>query len=107
MIEAPTIRNAAGIVGIGEATLFRWLQDTDFQSAYRDAKRRVVDQAIANIQRASGQAVETLKSIMIDDDMPASSRVTAARTVLDMAVRALELEQLEARVKTLEEHILK
>jgi hypothetical protein len=31
LIEAPTIREAAGIVGIGEATLFRWLQDANFQ----------------------------------------------------------------------------
>jgi hypothetical protein len=103
LIEAPTIKEAAGIVGIGEATLFRWLQDTDFQIAYRDAKRRVVDQAITRIQRISGQAVETLKNIMIDNDMPASSRVTAARAVLDMSVKAVELENLTSRIEAIEE----
>ena len=106
LIEAPTIKEAAGIVGIGEATLFRWLQDGDFQSAYRDAKRRVVDQAITRIQRISGQAVETLRNIMTDDNMPASSRVACAKTILDMSIKAIELENLEVRVKSLEEHIL-
>jgi hypothetical protein len=107
LIEAPTIREAAGIVGIGEATLFRWLQDTDFQSAYRDAKRRVVDQAITNIQKISGQAVETLKSIMTDRDMPASTRVACAKAILGTAIKMVELENLTSRIETLEEFILK
>ena len=101
LIEAPTIREAAGIVGIGEATLFRWLQDIDFQSAYRDAKRRIVEQAIANIQRASGEAVQTLKSIMTDNSMPASSRVACAKAILDTAAKAVELENLTARIPLL------
>jgi hypothetical protein len=107
LIEATTIKEAAGVVGIGEATLFRWLQNTDFQSAYRDAKKRVVEQAIANVQRASGEAVETLKSIMIDDDMPASSRVACAKAILDTSVKAVELENLTARIEVLEEQALK
>ena len=107
LIEAPTIREAAGIVGIGEATLFRWMQDADFQSAYRDAKKRVVDQTIANVQRASGEAVQTLKSIMTDGNMPASSRVACARAILETAVKAVEFENLTSRIETLEEFILK
>ena len=102
LIEQPTIRDAAQVADIGEATLFRWLQDPSFQSAYRDAKRRVVDQAISRLQRASSEAVETLRTIMNDRGKPASARVMAARTVLEYAVEAIEIEDLTERVEELE-----
>ncbi len=107
LIEAPTIREAAGIVGIGEATLFRWLQDSGFQEVYRETKQRIVSHAVTQLQRASGNAVKVLTDVMNDEDKPASSRVTAAKTVLDMAVKAVEIENLEARITDLERLIQK
>jgi hypothetical protein len=78
------------------------MQDEKFQRYFRDAKKRVVDQAITRIQQVSGQAVETLKTIMIDHDMPASSRAACAKAILDTAVKAAELENLTARIEALE-----
>jgi DNA-binding MurR/RpiR family transcriptional regulator len=102
LIEHPTIKKAAEAAGIGEATLFRWMQDKAFQRAYRQAKRQVVQQAITKLQRSSGEAVEVLRKIMNDSTKPPGPRVTAARTILDMAVRVVELEDLESRVEEIE-----
>jgi hypothetical protein len=41
-------------------------------------------------------------SIMQDSTAPASARVSAAKTVLDTAVKAVELEDLEQRLAALE-----
>jgi transposase-like protein len=103
LLTVPTIAAAARQVGVGERTLFRWLhQDTAFQAAYRQARRQAVQQAIARVQQATSTAVTTLEAVMGDPDKPSSSRVAAAKAVLELALKAIEFEDLEARVAALE-----
>lgn len=102
LLTAPTLRDAAHLAGIGEVTAWRWLKDDTFQTAYREARREVVKQAISQVQQATGEAVETLRKVMQDPHAPASAKVTAARTILETAVKAVELEDLEARIVALE-----
>jgi hypothetical protein len=102
LLTQGTLAEAASLAGIGEATLRRWLQRDDFQAAYRRARREAVSQAVAHVQRVSGEAVDTLRTIMNDDEKPASARVTAARVILEMSIKAVELEDLDARIAALE-----
>ena len=103
LLETATIEEAARVSSVGLTTLYRWLrEDAEFQSAYRDAKRRALDQAIARLHAISGEAVETLRTVMKDEDAPASARVTAARTVLELATKSAEADDLAARVAELE-----
>lgn len=105
LLTEPNIREAAKKAGIGEATGWRWLQDPDFLKEYQDARRMAVSQAIAQLQQASTQAVATLQAIMLDDNAPAASRVTAAKTTLEMSLKAVELEDLAQRIDKLEQSI--
>lgn len=103
LLREESIEAAAAATGIGSRTIHRWLlKDEAFQRAYRLAKRQVVEQAQAQIQRATGKAVKVLVSIMEDEVMPPSARVTAARAVLEMAFRAVEIDDLETRIQALE-----
>ena len=102
LLTQGTLAEAAQMAGIGEATLRRWLQRDDFQAAYRRARREAVSHAMAYLQRVGGEAVDTLRSIMNDDQKPASARVTAARVILDMSIKAVEFEDLEVRIAALE-----
>ena len=98
-----TLQAAAEASGIHEKTLRRWLRDDrSFQMAYREARRQVVQQAIVQVQQATGDAVETLRKVMQDADAPASAKVSAAKTILDTAIKAIELEDLEQRIVALE-----
>jgi hypothetical protein len=91
-------------IGIGERTLLRWLQeDRAFQAAYRTARRHVVQHAVAQVQQATRLAVDTLCHVMQDPEAPASARVSAAKTILETAVKGVELEELEARITALEQ----
>ena len=103
LLTTPTLTDAAQTAGIGEVTAWRWLKDPTFQAAYRDARRAVVQQAITQVQQATGEAVETLRTVMQDPEAPASAKVSAAKNILDMAVKAVELEDLEARITALEQ----
>jgi uncharacterized protein (UPF0147 family) len=106
LLTQGTLAEAAEVAGIGEATLRRWLQRDDFQEAYRRARREAVAHALAHLQRVSGVAVETLRDIMQDPNKPASARVTAARVILELAIRGVELEDLEGGLATLEAHLM-
>jgi len=102
LLVAPTIGEAAQVVGVGARTLHRWLQDAGFKGAYLAARREIVTHTTGALQQASAQAVRTLVDVMEDEDSPASSRVAAARAVLELTYRGLELEDLASRVDYLE-----
>jgi AcrR family transcriptional regulator len=103
LLHAESIREAAKEAGLAEATLHRYLKDESFKEAYRAAKREIVDHAICHLQRSSGKAVKALVSVIEDKEAPASARVTAAKTILEMSLNALECEGLEKRISHLEE----
>ena len=102
MLSCPTIAHAARTAGIAEVTAGRWLKDATFQEAYRDARRAVVQHAITQVQQATGEAVETLRSVMQDSESPASARVSAAKTILETALKGIEIDDLEVRIAALE-----
>ena len=102
LLSRPTISAAAESVGIGESTLRRWLKDRDFLAAYRAARREAVSQAVGHLQGACSVAVVALTDISQDVNSPASARVSAARTVLELALKGVELEDLAVRVEELE-----
>lgn len=105
LLSRPSVASAAESVGIGERTLWRWLQLDDFKEAYRKARSQLVSQAIALVQSGMSSAVKTLQDIMADKDAPASARVSAAKTMLDMGLKGVEIEDLEYRISQLENNI--
>jgi hypothetical protein len=90
-------------VKIGTTTAFRWLQEPDFQREYQEARKQAVSQAIAQLQQATTQAVATLVEIMSDQEATPTSRVSAAKTVLEMSMKAIELDDLATRIERLEQ----
>ena len=102
LLTQRSVDEAARAIGIAPRTLLRWLQVPEFNANYRKARRDAYSQAVARLQQASGAAVSTLLKIMVDGGMPASSRVRAAESVLSHAAKAIEIEDIEARVAGLE-----
>ena len=102
MITEPTIKAAADKIGITPRTLYKWLKMPEFRSAYMQAKREAVSVAITRLQQAATEAVEALRAIMNDTSKPASARVSAARSILELAIKAIEIEDLEVRIEELE-----
>src|SRR5262249_43542576 len=80
LLAHPTMPEAAKACGVGESTLWRWLQDPEFQAAYRQARRQVVEKAIAELQGACSDAVNSLTR-NLTCGVPAVE-VSAAKTIL-------------------------
>ena len=102
LLSQSTVEGAAKATGVGATTIYRWLQDAEFLSMFRAARRRALDRATARLAAVSVEAVEVLREVMQDGDAPPNARVSAARAVLDAATKTAETEDLSARVAELE-----
>jgi len=105
LLTTRNIEEAAKTVGVAPNTLLNWMKDREFAAAYRKARWAVVGQAIARLQQTTGAAVSTLQKLMVDSNSPAAIKGQAARTVLAMAIKGVEVEDLEARIAELERSI--
>ena len=102
LMTQPTLLKAATFAGISENTLLRWLQVEEFAERYAWAKREALKQAMAQLQQASSEAVAALREVCSDQDVNPAARVSAARTILEMAVKTYETEEIETRLDDLE-----
>ncbi|HKQ08577.1 MAG TPA: hypothetical protein VJ464_25875 [Blastocatellia bacterium] len=102
LLEHPTLKDAAAAVGIGETTLWRWSQELSFKAAYMDARREAVRQSIAHLQSATGEAVTCLRDVMKSTKASDAAKVSAARAVLELSIKAVEVEDLAERLAALE-----
>src|SRR5690606_12384514 len=102
LLAEPSLARAAAACGIGERTLYRWLREPAFRSAYRQARREAFSHAIALTQRYAPLAVQTLGKVMADDSAPHTARVQAATSLLRFGRDGVELEDLQERLEALE-----
>jgi phage terminase small subunit len=105
LLDCGETKKAAEIAGVAEVTLWRWLQLPNFQSHYRATRRQVVETAIAQLQADCGVGVRVLREVAEDTSAPASARVSAAKTIIEQSVSAVELMDLQERLEALEERI--
>jgi hypothetical protein len=102
LLTCPTIEKAAKSVGLGDATLRRWMKDPGFRTDYREARRQAMEQATAQLQKLGSAAANALRENVEDTEAPHSARVAAARVVFDVAQRGVEIEDLAERIAALE-----
>jgi DNA-binding MurR/RpiR family transcriptional regulator len=100
LIETSSVREAAKKSGIGEATIYRFLQNKDFLAEYRNARRQTVESAIAQMQNAAGDAVERLKELQYCENPAVAAR--CAQIIFENSVKGMETTDILQRLETLE-----
>ena len=93
---------AARAVVVAPKTRWRWLQVPEFQTAFRTAKWAAYSQSVGRLHQMSAAAVSTLGKVMVDPSTPATVKVRAADSILNHTIKAIETENLEARLTELE-----
>lgn len=105
LLEAPSVDLACKQAGINRTTGYKYLKDDVFLTEYRKLRREAMQQVTARLQKTSEQAVTVLQEIMVDSDNSPNARVQAAKNVLDVAYRSLELDDVQARIEEIEKVI--
>jgi hypothetical protein len=102
LLISPTIAAAAEKIGVSEASIHRWLKNEQFSARYREARNRMLDAAVNQLRLGASKAVLVLLTVAGDSKAPAGARVGAAKAIIDSALRAQELLDLEERITQLE-----
>jgi hypothetical protein len=102
LLSQRNVDEAARSAGIGTRTLLRWMKDPEFDAAFRAARRAAFGQTTARLQQGSSAAATILMKLMLDANTPAFTRVRAAEIIVSHAAKAIEIEDIEARVAELE-----
>src|SRR5713226_8191602 len=86
------VDEAARVAGVEPRTLYRWMKEPEFDTAYRAARRAAFSQSIARLQQGSSAAATTLLKLAIDTNTPASTRARAAIAVIGLGAKGIEQE---------------
>ena len=89
------------MVGVGERTIYRWLQVDAFRDELRSAANKSVTEAVRRLVAGRDDALDTLHKLMIGARSENVKRL-AAKDWLDVLHRITELEIIEQRVAALE-----
>ena len=98
LLSNRSVEDAARAVKTAPRTLYRSLNEPQFDKAYRKARRAAFGHSTARLQQASGAAVSAVLKVMVDPGTSGSTRLRAADIVLAHAAKAIEIEDIEARV---------
>ena len=102
LMTHPTVEAAAQATGIGVATAYRWLKDTDFLARVREARRDAIRQIMAQLQASASESVKCLTELQSGAEAE-SVRAGAAKTILEMVLKAGAIEDVNVRLDSIEQ----
>lgn len=105
LLTCSTLKEAAEKSGISEATLYRLRKNEAFQDVLKAVKNEIFNDAMQKAQGYTLESLEVLRKVMNDDGATDSSRVSAARTILEMGVTMFEDENIIQRLAELERRL--
>ena len=104
LLSCSTLEAAARQCGISIRQLFERRQDPAFVAKLKLAQAEALESTTRFLQSATGTAARVLAEIAESPGRPAQVRISAAKSILDMAVRYTETVDLQARLDALERY---
>jgi len=101
LVAGATVADAASRAGVGERTVFRRLDDPAFRGELSILRRRLLDDAVAEMTDATVEAARTLRALTSPNEA-ASVRLGAARAIIELGIRLRDHSELEARLEAVE-----
>ena len=104
LLTGRTFGAAAKKVGVNERTLRKWAtEDETFKAELKAAQQAMFQAGMSRIQGLTARAVDTFGELL-GADQPATVRLGAARTVLEMGIHQHDAETIRQKLAEVEEH---
>lgn len=100
LAQGTSCDKAGEAVGVTGRTIRRWREDPAFEAQVREARRAILDEAVAALGAAAREAVDTLRAALTEDS-PAI-RVRAALGIISALPGLSEHAELNERIAALE-----
>jgi len=101
LARGASVAQAAKKVRIALTTGYRWDKKQEVRQAVDDFRRSVLQTACNKMISITGKAVETLGQLL--DSKNESTRLSAAKAVLDGTVKIRELAEMEREIERIHE----
>ncbi len=101
LLEGATMDAAARAVHVSRATIYRWRELPAFKAEFERGTRAAFDAALKKLKLSSRHAADKLAGLLESKDE--GIRRLASKEVLLLAMRGIELEELETRLRALED----
>lgn len=105
MLDGANIQDAAAAAAVHRNTVSKWLSEPLFWTTYQDASKRALKATTQRLAVNMDAALDTLTSVMLDEEAPAGVRLRAAQLVFDSGVRLLDAVELVERLDELESRL--
>ncbi len=102
LLTSRTKKEAAKAAGISERTMRTYFDDPEFRAAYKQAAAGIMDSATRQLQQNLTAAIDRLGKIVEDDEESSITQVSAARTLLDYALRFTEFNDILKEMESTE-----
>lgn len=105
ILTSPTLHEAAEKAGVSTSTIYRLRKKEDFQEVLNIVKNRMFQDTMHKAQGYCLDMLEVLKQIANDKTATDSSRVSAARTVLELGLQSRNTELVQGEIQELKRMI--
>lgn len=96
---------SAKAAGVGITTVTRRLKDPEFRALVSHQRRLMLDAAAGILAQSCGKAAKALEKLIDGKKIPPHVKRSAARDILDHAMRLREVMDLEERLQAVEERL--
>lgn len=103
LLAAGSVRKAAQIADVSEATIRNRLNDDAFRAQYETAKGAVLQEACDSLAARLTHAVDVLVEVLDNTENAATVRVSAADSLLRHGLRYIEMGNILLRLDALEQ----
>ena len=101
LVASPSLSQGARLADIGRTTLYRWMEDDRFRENLGRLRAQAADLAHAELRGLMLKGVLVLAEAMEDTDP--GIRLRAACATLNIALKAIDLEDLQRRLDRLDD----
>jgi len=105
LMQSSSPREVAEGAGVSRVTIYRWLKEPDFQAELSKRKNDLLEGASRKLAGNLDGAIDTLIELL-SSKQPNVKRLTAGM-IIDYSIKLNEMQDLEERMKKLENSIVK
>lgn len=105
LLSCRTVKDAAEQCHVSERSILRWLKEPEFQSEYQTAKSQLLESGVNRLRLGGFDAAERLHKVITDPAAPLTAVVSASGRLLDLLLKAVEIEDLSRRLDRLEQSV--
>jgi hypothetical protein len=103
--EGQSIREASSVSGVPYTTARRWRKRAHFQAAIRERAREAIQAGTLSLGQGAADAAKSLRAIAKGDEAAEGPRVSACRSILEIGLRVVELEDVQEQLAEIREQL--